>query len=399
MRAKTLTALPLLMAGPALADVPRVAVDIAPVHALVAQVMDGVGTPDLVLPPGASPHGYAMRPSEAQALQDADLVIWVGPELTPWLAGPLDTIAGGAARLDLLEVEGIVRLGFREGATFEAHSHDDEHAHEAGHEGHGHEDDNGAEGDHDHDHGDHAHEDHAHEDHAHEEHAHEEHAHEEHAHEDHGHGDHAHEEHAHDDHAHDDHGHDDHAHDDHAHDDHGHDDHAHDGTDPHAWLDPVNAGLWLDAIAAELSRLDPENAAAYAANAIEGRAALEVVQAGIAARMEPLSGGFIVFHDAYHYFEARFGIEAAGAISMSDASDPGPARVAEIRDLVAAQGISCVFVEPQFNRGMVDAVFEGTGVRISVIDPLGVGLEIGAGLYPALLDAMAASFEDCLGQG
>jgi zinc transport system substrate-binding protein len=359
MRAKSLTALPLLMAGPALADVPRVAVDIAPVHALVAQVMDGVGTPDLVLPPGASPHGYAMRPSEAQALQDADLVIWVGPELTPWLAGPLDTIAGGAARLELLEVEGITRLGFREGATFEAHAHDDEHDHE---EDHAHE-----EHAHDHDH-DHDHQEHAHEEHAHDEHAHEEHAHEE------------------------------HAHDDHGHDDHGHE-HAHDGTDPHAWLDPVNAGLWLDAIAAELTRLDPENAATYAANAAEARAALETVQVEIAARIEPLSGGFIVFHDTYHYFEARFGIEAAGAISMSDASDPGPARVAEIRDLVAAQGISCVFVEPQFNRGMVNAVFEGTGVRISVIDPLGVGLEIGGGLYPALLDAMAASFEDCLGQG
>lgn len=367
MRTRSLTALPLLLAipamtAPALADVPRVAVDIAPVHALVAQVMAGVGTPDLVLPPGASPHGYSMRPSEAQALQDADLVIWVGPGLTPWLAGPLDSIAGGAARLELLDVAGITRLGFREGATFEAHAHGDEHAHEAGHDGHDHDQEHAAEG----------------------EHAHEGHAHGEHAHEDHAHGDHAH---------------DDHAHDDHGHDDHAHDDHAHEGTDPHAWLDPVNAGLWLDAIAAELSRLDPDNAAAYAANAIQARASLEAVLADIAARMGSLSGGFIVFHDAYHYYEARFGIEASGAISLSDATDPGPARVAEIRDLVAAESISCVFVEPQFNRGMVDAVFEGTGVRISVIDPLGVGLEIGAGLYPALLEAMAASFEDCLREG
>ena len=372
-----LTALPLLMATPALADVPRVAVDIAPVHALVAQVMAGVGTPDLILPPGASPHGYAMRPSDARALQDAGLVIWVGPQLTPWLAGSLDTVAGDAARLTLLEVEGIVTLGFREGATFEAHDHDDHD-------------------DHDHD------DDHAEDEHDHDEHDHDEHDHGAHDHDDHDHDDHGHDDHGHDDHAHDEHAHEEHAHDDHAHDDHAHDDHAghdHSGTDPHAWLDPVNAAIWLDAIAAELSRIDPDNAAAYAANAAAGRAELATLQASIADRMAPLSGGFIVFHDAYHYFEARFGIEATGAISLSDASDPGPARVAEIRDTVAAQGISCVFVEPQFNRGLVDAVFEGSGVRIGVIDPLGVDLDLGPGLYPALLDGMATAMEACLADG
>ena len=330
----SLTALPLVLAAPALADVPRVAVDIAPVHALVAQVMSGVGVPDLVLPPTASPHAHALRPSEAAALQGADLVVWVGPELTPWLADPLGALAPNAARLGLLEVEGIRRLGFRDGASFEAHDHGDadhdDHAHDAP------------------DHGGETHDDHA------------------------GH---------------------DHAHDDHAHDDHAHD---HSGIDPHAWLDPANAALWLDVIAAELSRLDPDHAATYAANAATAQAALTTMQADIAARMASLSGGFIVFHDAYHYFEARFGIEAAGAISLSDASDPGPARVAEIRDLVAAEGIACVFVEPQFNRGMVDAVFEGTGVRIGVIDPIGAMLEPGPALYPALLDAMAQSFEACL---
>ena len=330
----SLTALPLVLAAPALADVPRVAVDIAPVHALVAQVMSGVGVPDLVLQPTASPHAHALRPSEAAALQGADLVVWVGPELTPWLADPLGALAPNAARLGLLEVEGIRRLGFRDGASFEAHDHGDadhdDHAHDAP------------------DHGGETHDDHA------------------------GH---------------------DHAHDDHAHDDHAHD---HSGIDPHAWLDPANAALWLDVIAAELSRLDPDHAATYAANAATAQAALTTMQADIAARMASLSGGFIVFHDAYHYFEARFGIEAAGAISLSDASDPGPARVAEIRDLVAAEGIACVFVEPQFNRGMVDAVFEGTGVRIGVIDPIGAMLEPGPALYPALLDAMAQSFEACL---
>ncbi|NKX43963.1 zinc ABC transporter substrate-binding protein [Roseicyclus persicicus] len=326
-----LTALPIVLSAPALADVPRVAVDIAPVHALVAQVMAGVGTPDLILPPGASPHAYALRPSEAGALQEAELVVWVGEGLTPWLGEAIGTLAGGAARLELMEVEGTLQLAFREGATFEAHehAHGDDHAHGAD--------------DHDHDH--------------------------------------------------------DHDHEEHDHDDHAHDDHAHGAFDPHGWLDPVNAALWLDAIAAELSRIDPDNAAAYAANAAAGREGLAALEAEIAGRLAPLSGGFIVFHDGYHYFEARFGIEAAGAISLSDASDPGPARVAEIRDLVASQGIACVFAEPQFNRGLVDAVFGGTGVRVGVIDPIGASLTPGPDLYADLLRGMAAAFEDCLAAG
>jgi len=186
-----LTALPLVLAAPALADVPRVAVDIAPVHALVAQVMTGVGVPDLVLPPTASPHAYALRPSEAAALQAADLVVWVGPELTPWLADALDTLSGDAARLGLLQAEGIRRLDFRQGASFDAHEHSDE-----GHDSHAHDT---------HDHGAHAHEGHDHAAH-----------------------DHAHEGHDHDHHAHDAHKADDHADHDHDHD------HDHSGTDPHA---------------------------------------------------------------------------------------------------------------------------------------------------------------------
>ena len=384
-----LTALPLLLGAPALADVPRVAVDIAPVHALVAKVMAGVGAPDLVVPPGASPHGYALRPSEAAVLQGADLVIWVGPGLTPWLADPLDTLAPDAARLGLLEADGVRLLDFRQGVRFAAHDHGshDADGEKDAHDDHGHEE---------HSHDDHGHDEHAHDDHGHDDHGHDEHAHEEHGHDDHGHEEHAHDDHEHEEHGHDDHGHEEHANDDHGHGDHGHDDHDHSGTDPHAWLDPVNAGVWLGVIADELSRLDPENAARYAANASQAQAGLTALEAEIAARMGQLDGQFIVFHDAYHYFEARFGVEAAGAISLSDAAPPGPARVAEIRDLVADQAITCVFAEPQFNRGLVDAVFDGTGVNIGVIDPLGATLTPGTDLYAALMQGMAASFESCL---
>lgn len=368
-------------ASPLCADVPAVATDIAPVHALVSQVMEGVGTPDLIVPPRSSPHGYAMRPSEARALSGADLVVWVGPLLTPWLADPLESLASSASHLALLEQPGTHVLAFREGATFEAHDHGDE--------GHGAEEHPEKGDDHDahgHDaHGDEAHEEHDHEEHDDEEHGHEGHDHEEHDHDAHGHA-----------------GHDDAGHDapapDEDHDDHGHDEaHAHSGVDPHVWLDPQNGQLWLGQIAEALAELDPDNAAQYRENAAAAQAELAALEEDIAETLAPVKNRpFIVFHDAYHYFEARFDIEARGAISENDARAPGAARVSELRDLVAESGAKCVFAEPQFNPGLIAAVTEGQGTGTGTLDPLGADLEPGTALYADLLRGMAENMAACL---
>ncbi|MDF1773681.1 MAG: zinc ABC transporter substrate-binding protein [Pseudophaeobacter sp. bin_em_oilr2.035] len=332
-------------AGMALAEVPRVAVDIAPVHGLVARVMQGVGEPDLVVPPGASPHGYAMRPSEALALDRADAVFWIGEALTPWLEGPLETLAGRARVTELLEVDGTLELEFRSGTTFD---HDD-HDHEA-----------------EHDHDGHAGEDHdGHEDHA----------------EEGEHGD------DHDHMAHDEHG--DAHHEDHA-------GHAHEGIDPHAWLAPENAELWLSVIAAELAALDPENAEIYMANAKAGQAEIKETVGRLDAVLEPLrASSFIVFHDAYQYFEHSFALTSSGAISLGDASDPSPARIAEIRDAVASHGVACVFSEPQFNPGLVDTVLDGTGAKTVVIDPMGSHIPPGPEFYTDLLSELGSAMASC----
>jgi len=362
MRSKILAAAgaaALATATTAQAAPPRVAADILPVHSLTARVMQGVGEPTLVLPPGASPHGHAMRPSEAAALEGADLVFWVGEALTPWLHDALETLAADARTVALLEAPGVRQLAFRQGVTFAAHDHGDEHAHDAAHEdGHAHDDEpaHGAE----HAHGDgHAHDD---------EHGHEE----EHAHGDgHAHGS----EHA-----------------------DAHDDHAHDGVDPHAWLDPANARAWLDAIAAALSSADPANAGAYRANAEAGKAELTALEAEIAAEVAPLAGrDFVVFHDGYHHFEARFGVEAAGAVSLGDGSTPGPRRLAEIRAAIAAMDAACVFTEPQFPPRLAETAVEGTGARLGTLDPVGAELAPGPDLYPTLLRNMAESLKACLG--
>ncbi|MHA7874545.1 zinc ABC transporter substrate-binding protein [Roseivivax sp.] len=377
------------LASPVLADAPSVAVDIAPAHALVARVMEGVGRPDLVIPSGASPHGYNLRPSEARALQEADLVVWTGPALTPWLSEALGTLAGDARRLELFEVAGTLRLETRSGALFEAHDHGD-HG-EEGHEGHGH-DDHDEHGEHD-DHSDH-------DGHEHAEHA----EHEDgHAHDHEGHDDHAEDEAGHkDDAAQDDHGHDDrkeaegHDHDAHAEaEDHGHD-HAPGSLDPHGWLAPENAALWLGAIAEALSEVDPENAETYRANAEAGQGELATLETEIAQILAPRDGApVIVFHDAYQYFEESFGLNVVGAISISDATPPSPARIAEIQARITEADVTCVLSEPQFNPGIVSTVLEGTEAGTAVLDPLGAHLDAGAALYPALLRDMARSLADC----
>lgn len=340
-----------LIAGTAQAEAPQVVADIAPIHALVARVMDGVGEPTLLVEPGASPHGYALRPSRAAALDRAQAVFWMGEALEPWLEGPLETLGGQARIVELMEVPGTTVLEFREGATFEGHSHEadgpDAHAHEDDHD----------------DHDDHGHDDHDKE------------------HEDHGHDDHdkEHEDHAADAHEED-------------HDDHGH---AHEGADPHGWLDPMNAHVWLGAIADTLSEIDPENATRYAANAAEGRAELDALTAELYDSLTQFRDTrFIVFHDAYHYFENRFDLSAAGAISLSDASDPGAKRIAQVRHTVQEMGVTCVFAEPQFNAGLVKAVTDA-GAHVSTLDPLGAELEPGWALYPQLLRGLTEDMRAC----
>ena len=289
---------------PAFADAPNVATDIPPVHSLVARVMQGVGEPALIMPPGASPHGYAMRPSEAAALADAEAVIWMGDALTPWLDRAIDALSSEAVSLELLEARGASLLGYREGAAFGRHDGEEEHAH----------------------------------------------------------GEHA------------------------------------DGIDPHAWLDPENAKLWLGAIAAALAEADPENAQTYARNAAEGRAELDALLAELSEMLDPVRGRpFIVFHDAYHYFEHRFGMEAAGAISLGDASSPSPARIGEIRETVRETGARCVFGEPQFAPDLIETVVEGTEARAATLDPLGASLNPGPELYVELIRRLAGDLLDCLG--
>lgn len=283
---------------------PTVVASIAPVHALAAAVMQGVATPHLLLPPGASPHAFALKPSQARVLSEAEVVFHVGAGLETFLEQPLRSLAGGARVVELARAPGVHRLPAREGGAWEAdeHGHGDEHAH------------------------------------------------------------------------------------------------AHADIDPHMWLDPANARAWVSAMAAALAEADPANAATYAANAEAEIRRLAALEEDLAARLRPVADvPFVVFHDAYGYLEARFGLRSVGAVAVDPERQPGIRTVVALRERIRAVGAVCVFAEPQFEPALVRTVVEGTGARMATLDPLGARLEPGPDLYLRLMRDLADSLAGCLG--
>jgi zinc transport system substrate-binding protein len=313
----------LLLSGTALAgEPPKVIASIVPVHSLVAGVMEGVGTPELLLSGQTSEHNAAFTPAQIASLGKADAIFIVGKGLElklPELSG--SDAVNGKTFVELMEAPGMKHLPIREGGTWEAHHHGEEdHDHE-GEEGH-----NGEE-DHDHD----------------------------------GEG------------------------------------HEHGAEDPHVWTDPDNAKAMVAAIAAELSRIDPANATAYAANATQVSAGIDSLDKELAAELEPVRAKpFIVFHDAYQYFEARYGLAGVGSISNFSATAPSAQRLAEIRARITETGALCVFREPQFPDQAVTTVIEGTKAKAGVLDGIGANLEPGPAAFGTLMRSLAGNLKACL---
>ena len=307
---------------------PNVVVSIKPIHSLVAAVMEGVGEPALIVEGAASPHTFTMKPSNARAVQQADLVFWMGPNMEAFLEKPLEALASDATVIELDEAQGLTKLPFREGGAFEAHDHG-EHE-EAGH---------AKDHDHDHDHEEHSGET-----------------------------------------------------DEHSHD--------HGEFDTHLWLDPSNAKAMAVAIEKALSAADPENAKAYGANLEALSQKIDALDREIAGMVAPVKDKpFVVFHDAYQYFEDHYGVRVVGSITVSPEIMPGAERVREIQDRIKTLGAACVFAEPQFEPKLIQVVTEGTDARSGTLDPEGATLAAGPELYFELMRSIATSLNECLSGG
>lgn len=320
-----LTAAVLTMASPAISAGLDVVVTSKPVHSLAAAVMEGIGTPKLIIEGAASPHTFSLKPSGAKAISRADVFIRVSETIEPFTRKLITTLPRSVEVVTLADTGGLELLPRRRGATFEAHAHGDS---TAGH---------GAKG----------------------------------------------------------HGHKHHDHDDDDHDDDGAS--AGSATDGHVWLDPANARKMVSAIAAVLARRSPEHRERLDANAKALNQQIEAVEAQIAQTLRPFAGRpFVVFHDATQYFERRFGLTAAGSITVSPDVQPSAKRLSEVRAKIKKTAAACVFSEPNYKKQLMTAVTEGTSSRPGTIDPEALSFEPGPRLYVELLQSLASNFKACL---
>ena len=283
---------------------PQVVVSIKPIHSLVANIMAGVAPPTLLVKQGGSPHGYAMRPSEARALHQADLVIWVGPELESFLEKPLATST--RKQLQLAAAMPELLLPIRTGGQWQKqednHHHDDDDSHVR-------------------------------------------------------------------------------------------------AFDPHLWLGLTQAKQIGTATVAALSEIDPDHRALYQVNGVALQQRLTQLQVELEQKLAPdAATPYIVFHDAYQYFEKNFELNSVGSVAIDPERSPGIRRILEIRSRIKDLKARCVFSEPQFEPRLVATVIEGTGATTAALDPIGANLAAGPEAYFTLMRNMGEVLSRCLSE-
>lgn len=310
------------LSGGTAAAAPAVAVSIAPLAGIAAAVMAGAGEPTLLLPPGQSPHHAALKPSQARALAQTDVVLWIGPDMEMGLDKALDARPEDWAQahvMTAMRLPGMTLRPFR-------------HLEEIGTDEHGREDK-----------GKDAHADEHKDAHEAEEH------------------------------------------------------HHHGSVNPHLWLDPANAAVIAQALAERLAALDAPHAALYRTNAARFAASLDTLKGDLAARLSGLGGkGFVVFHDAYEYFEAPFGLTAVAALTLDPGQPIGGKHLSEVRDKVRATGAACVFADEQAPKQAVAGLARDLGLKVGTLDPIGARVAPGPDAYPALLRNLAEAYRACL---
>ncbi len=342
----------------------NVVTTIKPLHSLVSSVMKGIGEPSLIIEGTNNPHTFVFKPSHAKMIEEADIIFWIGEDLEAFMEKPLDSLAEESQVISFMALSSIEKLKFREKNIFDDHDgHEDEHEGHEDEDDHGHKDD-----DHDDDHDGHEDEHEGHEDE-----------------DDHGHKDDDHDD-DHDGHEDEHEGHDDDHNDAHA--------HAHGEFDAHIWLDPVNAKKMVLEIAHELSDLDPNNKVKYEDNANATIKSLdELVDSNKKILSKDIS--YVVFHDAYQYFENRFGVIPAGALTLNPDVLPGAKQIADIQDVINDKGIKCIFSEPQYNPKIIETIGNDMKISTGVMDPLGAYIDAGPSMYSDLINGIANSIKDC----
>jgi len=286
----------------------KVLVSIKPFHSLVSGIMEGVSEPLLLINGNNSPHSYALRPSSAENLQQADLVFWGGDILEGFLTKPIQSLSSRAKLVSLQETAGLRLLPLRSGLGWQKHETDSTNDHSA-------EDETTSTS----------------------------------------------------------------------------------GTDPHIWLDPYNAKIISAKIVEILTAMDPQNAQSYRINGEKYGLRLELLDRKLKAEMTKVAETpYMVFHDAYQYFEKRYQLNVIGAVTLHLGYGSSVRRLKTVRKTIKKEKIRCIFSEPQFSPKLLQTVTAGTNVKQGTLDPLGAGLESGPELYFTLLNNLSHNISSCL---
>ena len=315
---------------------------IQPINSLVSAVIGNTGKTISIIPAEQSPHDFKLRPSDVKVLQNGNIIFYVSNHLESSVTKVFKNLPKNIKLINLMEESGINHLAIRDNAAWERHDH------------------------HGDDHDDHDKHGKKHDDH--------------------------------DDH--DKHGkkHDDHDdHDKHGkkHDD--HDDHEKE-DDVHIWLSPDNAIKIVQKVNKVLSLYFPENSKIYNENTTKFIDKIRNLKMELIKELSPIKNKpYIVFHDAYQYFEKTFELNAVGSVALEGDIASSPKQISIIKDKIVKSKASCVFQEPQFDSKLVKIVVEGTDAKIGTLDPLGVNISENKDFYLQLLTNMTKSLKECLG--
>ena len=280
----------------------KVVTTIKPIHSLVAGVMDGLGSPSLIVDGSNSPHNFSLKPSHAKMIEDAEIIFWVGEDLETFMIKSLESIANNATKVSFMDLDSIIKLKFKEENILEVEGYDDDH------------------------------------------------------------------------------------------DD--HDKHADGEFDAHIWLDPKNAIEIVNEIAKTLSLKDPNKKNVYYSNAEKLNHSLNELIEKINLSINK-DARFIVFHDAYQYFEKRFDVSSAGALILNEEALPSAKKVSEIHKIIKKQNINCIISEPQFNPNIIKSIAQDSSILTGSFDPLGSSFDTNKNLYFEMILSLSNSLKDC----
>lgn len=282
---------------------PKVVVSITPFYALVAAIMEGIGTPQLLVRSGASPHEYALRFSEIQLLKEADILFWAGPTLETFLKNPLENIIQKHSHLTIVELDktpGLLLLPLRQDPTWDTDIHSKTHYENV-------------------------------------------------------------------------------------------------DIDMHFWLDPNNAIILTDNIIKSLTVLDPLHAHLYYQNGKKLKTRLKELDINITTQLKAVRTiPFVVFHDAYQYFEHHYKLRGVGAITLHPEMPPSAKRLSAIRAIIQKTKVRCVFTEPQFHPKLVQSIIQDLQVNSGELDPEGQEAQKNVSGYFELLEKLSNSIKQCL---